>query len=594
MDLPGDLPSPAARGAGAIHRAFDEHHRAFRAITGRVRRRFEARDWDGIRHDTLERIELPARSLARRSRSCADSSASRLCDHGIWGALKAELHPRDPRARRLRDRPVVLQLPHPQGLPARRRGPGHRLRGRRAPRPLRRAGRWRAPACTPCAASTPAWCAGCWRTPASETPFRDLDGDAALAAERLGQGDRRGVRRRRRSTRSTSCGRSSSATRGPTSWGAPAAGRPSCRSSSPSSTTARGSSVDAALCTEDEASVVFSFARWYFHVDVDSPREVIGFLQLDPAQEAGRRALHLPRLQEARQDRALPRPDDPHRPGTDEPLRRGAGGRRPGDGGLQPPFLRVRVQDHQGRLPAAEEHHAGAGDGEVPAPCSSTTASAAWSASRSSSTSPSRAAASRPSCWRSSSPIAGRTVSAEGDDVAIRHCYVERRVVPLDLYLREMDAERAEAAAVDWGRCLKELAAANIFPGDVLLKNFGVTRHGRVLSYDYDELCPLVGSHLPRGPAGAQRGGGDGRRALVQRRRGRTSSPPSCAPSSASRGARARPFCASTATSSASSSGSALQERLRRGEVLSFYPYDPARRLRRESSTIGLWIPAPS
>ena len=77
-----------------------------------------------------------------------------------------------------------------------------------------------------------------------------------------------------------------------------------------------------------------------------------------------------------------------------------------------------------------------------------------------------------------------------GRQVTIRHCYVERRVVPLDIYVQREAAGRGVAAVVDWGRCLKDLAAANIFPGDVLLKNFGVTRHGRVLSYDYDELSP--------------------------------------------------------------------------------------------------------
>jgi isocitrate dehydrogenase kinase/phosphatase len=30
--------------------------------------------------------------------------------------------------------------------------------------------------------------------------------------------------------------------------------------------------------------------------------------------------------------------------------------------------------------------------------------------------------------------------------------------------------------------------AANIFPGDMLYKNFGVTRHQRVVFYDYDEI----------------------------------------------------------------------------------------------------------
>lgn len=82
-----------------------------------------------------------------------------------------------------------------------------------------------------------------------------------------------------------------------------------------------------------------------------------------------------------------------------------------------------------------------------------------------------------------------QTVQLDGEDVLIRHCYVERRVRPLNLYVREAPAPAAERAALDYGQAIKDLARSGIFPGDLLLKNFGVTRHGRVLFYDYDELC---------------------------------------------------------------------------------------------------------
>lgn len=82
-----------------------------------------------------------------------------------------------------------------------------------------------------------------------------------------------------------------------------------------------------------------------------------------------------------------------------------------------------------------------------------------------------------------------QTVQLDGDEVLIRHCYVERRVRPLNLYVREAPAPMAERAVLDYGQAIKDLARSNIFPGDLLLKNFGVTRHGRVLFYDYDELC---------------------------------------------------------------------------------------------------------
>jgi isocitrate dehydrogenase kinase/phosphatase len=77
----------------------------------------------------------------------------------------------------------------------------------------------------------------------------------------------------------------------------------------------------------------------------------------------------------------------------------------------------------------------------------------------------------------------------EGDDLIVEHCYIERRLRPLNLFLREAEPAAAEAAILDYGNALRDLAASNVFPGDLLLKNFGVTSHGRVIFYDYDEIC---------------------------------------------------------------------------------------------------------
>ena len=86
---------------------------------------------------------------------------------------------------------------------------------------------------------------------------------------------------------------------------------------------------------------------------------------------------------------------------------------------------------------------------------------------------------------------AAESVRVVGDQVVIRHVYSERQVYPLNLYLREMSTEKAVAAAIDWGWAIKDLAAANVFPGDLFTKNFGVTRHANVVFYDYDELMLL-------------------------------------------------------------------------------------------------------
>jgi isocitrate dehydrogenase kinase/phosphatase len=87
-------------------------------------------------------------------------------------------------------------------------------------------------------------------------------------------------------------------------------------------------------------------------------------------------------------------------------------------------------------------------------------------------------------------------VTARGDRIAIKHLYTERRMTPLNLYTREMPEAAAREAIVDYGQAVKDLASTNIFPGDMLLKNFGVTRHGRVVFYDYDELCLLTDCHF--------------------------------------------------------------------------------------------------
>jgi len=83
------------------------------------------------------------------------------------------------------------------------------------------------------------------------------------------------------------------------------------------------------------------------------------------------------------------------------------------------------------------------------------------------------------------------TVRVDGATVIIDHVYIERRVTPLDLYVRSVPVEEATPAVIDYGRAIKDLAASNVFPGDLLLKNFGLTRHGRVVFYDYDELVRL-------------------------------------------------------------------------------------------------------
>ena len=86
----------------------------------------------------------------------------------------------------------------------------------------------------------------------------------------------------------------------------------------------------------------------------------------------------------------------------------------------------------------------------------------------------------------------GREVLIGPATVVINHVYIERRVTPLDVFIRRASTEAAVLAVLDYGLAIKDLRSAGIFPGDMLLKNFGVTRQGRVVFYDYDEV-KLIG-----------------------------------------------------------------------------------------------------
>lgn len=79
-----------------------------------------------------------------------------------------------------------------------------------------------------------------------------------------------------------------------------------------------------------------------------------------------------------------------------------------------------------------------------------------------------------------------------GSSIVLRHLYIERRMTPLNLYLEQASDQQLYDVIEEYGNAIKQLAAANIFPGDMLFKNFGVTRHGRVVFYDYDEICYMT------------------------------------------------------------------------------------------------------
>jgi isocitrate dehydrogenase kinase/phosphatase len=96
-------------------------------------------------------------------------------------------------------------------------------------------------------------------------------------------------------------------------------------------------------------------------------------------------------------------------------------------------------------------------------------------------------------------------VEEDGDMLVIRHLYIERRMIPLNIHLHDAaqsgDQAQMARAVVEYGNAIKDLVAANIFPGDMLWKNFGVTRHGKVVFYDYDEIEYITDCNFRRVPA---------------------------------------------------------------------------------------------
>ncbi|MBL8315208.1 MAG: bifunctional isocitrate dehydrogenase kinase/phosphatase, partial [Rubrivivax sp.] len=82
----------------------------------------------------------------------------------------------------------------------------------------------------------------------------------------------------------------------------------------------------------------------------------------------------------------------------------------------------------------------------------------------------------------------GSVIEEDAESIVIRHLYIERRMIPLNIYLQEASPDQMAHAVVEYGNAIKDLVSANIFPGDMLWKNFGITRHGKVVFYDYDEI----------------------------------------------------------------------------------------------------------
>jgi isocitrate dehydrogenase kinase/phosphatase len=337
-----------------------------------------------------------------------------------------------------------------------------------------------------------------------------------------------------------------------------------------------GIQLDALLTSSDEASVAFGFTRSYFHAHIDAPRPVVDFLRsIMPLKRVDElyAALGFDRHAKTEFYRALvtqiESSDARFEPAPGQPglvmavftlpelnvvfkvIRDRFGApKRTTRKRVMDNYRMVFIHDRVGRLVHAQPFERL----ELPT------------------------RRFHPDVLDELLTTAGKTVRNDGETVTIEHLYTERRVRPLDLYLAEVEQAEARRATMDLGQAIKDLAAADIFPGDMLVKNFGVTRHGRVIFYDYDEIAPLSACVVRRLPPPAYPGADmDGEpsyfvgpddifpeewRAFI--------GPP---------GPLRQALHAEHPELFDPDWWRAMQERQRSGEVVDFYPYPPERRL---------------
>jgi len=265
---------------------------------------------------------------------------------------------------------------------------------------------------------------------------------------------------------------------------------------------ADGVKVDAVLLTEDDVSILFGFTRSYFHVVIDRPYDLIHFLRtILPRKRIaelyiaigfakhGKTELYrelLDHLKVCHEDQFDIAPGKPgmvmvvfNMPGYDLVFKlirdRFEEPKNTTRREVIEKYDLVFRHDRAGRLVDAQsfEHL------KFDACCFSV------------------------SLLTELKQAAADTVRIEDENIIVKHAYVERRVTPLDIFLEQADESEAYSIVIDWGNTIKDLAVSNIFPGDILLKNFGVTRHGRVVFYDYDELCPLTSCNIRKLPESA-------------------------------------------------------------------------------------------
>lgn len=503
--------SDAAEIAARVLDAYEDYQARFGEITRRSPRRFRERHWRGARVDASERLLLYDRCLDRLLRELAESRGEGAAAPRSWRAAKEAYAGRvggradaelaltffNSASRRALDTVGVNEdaefvgddLPRPasaSGDPGLRRHPVAR-----APSAAGREGSEASAGSGPSA--DPALERAVRRLledlPLSDA-FADLPGDARRVAGELadrvaaGEGSRDPVE-----------GLDVLPSLFYRNKGAYVVGRLRTRSGTrplvlPLLSRPEGVVVDAVLVSSDETSVVFGFSRSYFHVAMDRPRELVAFLRdLMPRKRVDElySSLGYDRHGKTELYRTLRHHLDGSSgrfefaegetglvmcvftlPGLDVVFKvirdRFPPQKRVTAEDVKERYRMVYIRDRVGRLADAQEFehleiHRDRFSSEL---------------------------------LERLLEVAPGTVAVEGEQLVVEHLYAVRQMTPLNLYLERAAEAEARSAILDYGQAIKDLAAVDIFPGDLLLKNFGVSRHGRVIFYDYDELTQVT------------------------------------------------------------------------------------------------------
>jgi len=473
--------------ADLLLEVFDAHQSQFRLVTRRAEARFLRRDWRGAQQDAAERLTLYRQFVSWCVQELSRTLGERASDAVFWSALRqayAAVCGKRPDAELAYSfvNSVVRRA-------VRAVGPGtgiyfddHDFRALPSPPPLglRRhvAGRDPVGACRALLEALP-----------FSPQYRDIEGDARLLADR--------IRAELGAVHGGATLEAIELVPAPfyRNKGAYLVGRlMTSRDPVPLILALvhdeEGVRVDAALMTSDEAAIVFSFTRSYFQVELDCPGAMVEFLRtLMPRKPVGELYTSLGYHKHGKTElvrlllRHITDDDARFEPAEGDPglvmavfampslnvvfkvIRDRFGApKQTTRRQVMEKYHLVFVRDRVGRLADAQEFEG----------------------------LEFRREAFAPSVLEELRAECASAIEVDGSRVIMRHLYTERRVTPLNLYLKQVDGKGALDAVTDFGQAIKDLAAANIFTGDMLLKNFGVTRHGRVIFYDYDELCLLT------------------------------------------------------------------------------------------------------